>query len=92
MILWLVPAISFLAIALVVMISAKVRGYQEANSIAGIIVLPIVLLTIGQVSGVIFFNAPVVFLAGFLFLVIDMLLLRFIVGEFHWDRLLSYFN
>ena len=39
----LVPAIAFASIALVVMISSKVRGFQEANQIAGALVLPLVL-------------------------------------------------
>lgn len=32
--------------------SARVRGYQEANSISRFTVLPLVLLVVGQTSGV----------------------------------------
>jgi ABC-type Na+ efflux pump permease subunit len=90
MILWLVPILSFLVIGLVVIISAKVRGYQEANSIAGAVVLPIVLITLGQVSGVMYLSTPIVFLTGLILLIIDALLLRFIVSIFHRDRLIEY--
>ncbi len=88
--LWLVPTVSFLVISLVVLISAKVRGYQEANSIAGAIVLPIVLVTIGQVTGVMYLSAKIILLTGLLFLVADALLLRFITKSFHRDRLIVY--
>ncbi|MEW5705891.1 MAG: ABC transporter permease subunit [Actinomycetota bacterium] len=90
MILWLVPMLSFLVIGMVVIISARVRGYQEANSIAGAVVLPIILITFGQVSGVMYLSTPIVFLMGLILLIIDALLLRFIVSIFHRDRLIEY--
>jgi len=90
MMLWLIPLVSFLVIGLVVIISAKVRGYQEANSIAGAVVLPIVLLTFGQVNGVLYLSAPIVFFAGLFFLLVDVVLLRFIASVFYRDRLISY--
>lgn len=90
MMVWLVPATSFLAIGVIVLISSKVRGYQEANSVAGAIVLPIVLTTVAQMSGVMYLSAPVVFLAGLLFAIIDALLLWLITGAFHRDRLVAY--
>jgi ABC-type Na+ efflux pump permease subunit len=90
MMLWLVPMVSFLVIGLVVMISAKVRGYQEANSIAGAVVLPIVLVTIGQVAGVMYFSPLVVFFAGVVFLAVNALLFHIIARNFHRDRLIAY--
>lgn len=86
----LVPAVACMAIALVVLISSKVRGYQEANSIAGALVLPIVLLTVGQVAGVIFFSTLIVVTVSAVFIVADFLLLNFIIRVFHRDRLVAY--
>lgn len=90
MMLWLVPAAAFLAIGLVVLVSAKVRGYQEANSMAGGVVLPIVAITIGQSTGVMYFSSAIVFATGLVFAIIDFVLLRFITGVFHRDKLIPY--
>ncbi len=84
----LVPAVAFASIALVVMISSRVRGSQEANQIAGTLVLPLALATVAQFTGVVVFSTPVVLLVGLLFTVVDIGFLYFIIRGFHRDRLL----
>ena len=85
----LVPAVAFASIALVVMISSKVRGFQEANQIAGALVLPLVLMTVGQFTGVVVFSTIIVIITGAAFAVVDVILLLFILSVFHRDRLLT---
>jgi len=85
----LVPAVAFASIALVVMISSKVRGFQEANQIAGALVLPLVLMTVGQFTGVVVFSTIIVIITGAAFAVADVILLLFILSVFHRDRLLT---
>ena len=85
----LVPAVAFASIALVVMISSKVRGFQEANQIAGALVLPLVLMTVGQFTGVIVFSTIIVIITGVAFAIADVIFLLFILSVFHRDRLLT---
>lgn len=84
------PPFSLAVISLMVIISAKVKGYQEANSLAGMVVLPLIAITIGQATGVLYFSAGTVFLTGLFFFVLDIILLRLAVRVFHRNRLISY--
>jgi len=54
LILWVVPAISLCTILISVLISARVKGFQEAQQLAGVIVLPVVALVVGQGTGLLF--------------------------------------
>ena len=49
--LWVAPGFSALAIGLVVLVSSRVRGVQESYQMASVVVLPVLLLVLGQVSG-----------------------------------------
>jgi hypothetical protein len=85
-----VPAISFLAIGIMVFVSAKVRGYQEANSMGGMIVLPIIGLMAGQATGLMYLSTGIMFLIGLLLLFVDAVLFWTISNTFHRDRLVAY--
>ncbi len=47
-----VPAVAVFVTACAVWVSARVRSYQSANSIAGFAVLLLILLVVGQATGV----------------------------------------
>jgi ABC-type Na+ efflux pump permease subunit len=85
-----VPTISFLAIGIMVLVSAKVRGYQEANSMGGMIVLPIIGLLAGQATGLMVLSAGIMLLIALFLLLIDTLLFWTISNTFHRDRLVAY--
>ena len=48
---WLGPATGALAISVLVVVSARVRGFQEAYQLGGVIVLPVVALVVAQLAG-----------------------------------------
>ena len=48
---WLGPAVGALAISVLVVVSARVRGFQEAYQLGGVIVLPVVALVVAQLAG-----------------------------------------
>lgn len=73
--LWVAPAAAGLGLSSMVIVSARVKGFQEAYQLGGSMVLPIVLLVIGQAAGVIYFNSFVVFLLGTFFWLVNALLL-----------------
>lgn len=56
----LAPAVAALAIGTLVHVSARVRGFQEAYQVGGLVVLPLVLLLLGQLSGVLYLDVPAV--------------------------------
>ena len=43
-----------------VLVSSRVRGFQEAYQLGGLVVLPLVLLLVGQLTGALYFDLPVV--------------------------------
>jgi ABC-2 type transport system permease protein len=88
----LVPATSLLVISIVVMVSAKARGFQEANAIGGAIVLPLVGVVAAEASGLMVLSTGVIVLAAGVFAVLDILLLRVIIRTFHRSRVVSYLS
>jgi ABC-2 type transport system permease protein len=86
----LVPAVSLLVISVVVLISTKARGFQEANAIGGSIVLPIIGVVAAQASGLMVLSAPVIAAVSLAFAILDALLLFVIVQAFNRSRVVSY--
>jgi ABC-2 type transport system permease protein len=66
----LAPGVALLAVGALVQVSARVRGFQEAYQLGGLVVLPIVVILLGQLSGVLYLDvAAVVVLAALVWLV-----------------------
>jgi ABC-2 type transport system permease protein len=64
LILWVVPAIAGLGVGAMVLASSRAQGFQDANQLGGLVVLPIVALFYLQVAGVMYFNVIVAILMG----------------------------
>jgi ABC-2 type transport system permease protein len=90
MVLALVPASSFFVVMLIVLVSSRARGYQEANSISGLLVLPIILAVLGQASGSIYLGVGLVLLVAAVFAVADLVLVQIIARGFNRERVVSY--
>ncbi len=84
LILWVIPFLSLLATFVNVFISAKVKGFQEAYQLSGLIILPVLALLFSQMAGVLFLDAMVLFWIGTILLLIDGILIKRI--EHHLDR------
>ncbi len=61
---WVVPALPGLGLGAMVLVSARAQGFQDAYQTGGLVVLPVLFLVFGQVSGVMYFSVPMVFLLG----------------------------
>ena len=85
----LAPGVAALAIGILVQVSARVRGFQEAYQLGGLVVLPLVLLLLGQVSGVLYLDAFAVVLLGIAVWLIAAATLAFGYRSFRRDRLLA---
>jgi ABC-2 type transport system permease protein len=74
--LWVVPVLVLFNILVNVLISAKVKTYQEAQQFAGLLVLPVIGLLVGQLSGLFFINPLILFILGIALLIGNFLLLK----------------
>jgi ABC-2 type transport system permease protein len=86
-----VPAVSVFVTACVVWVSARVGSYQSANSIAGFAVLPLVLLVVGQATGVMLLGTMLFAVLGVVLVVLDVLMMRWIVATFDRERVVASF-
>jgi ABC-type Na+ efflux pump permease subunit len=64
LILWVVPAIAGLGVGAMVLASSRAQGFQDANQLSGLVILPVVALFYLQVAGVMYFNVIVAILMG----------------------------
>jgi ABC-2 type transport system permease protein len=86
----LVPAVSLLVISIVVLVSAKARGFQEANAIGGSVILPVIGLVAAQASGLMVLSAGLIAGTALVFALADAALLYLIVRVFRRSRVVSY--
>jgi len=84
-----VPGISLLAISATVIVSARVRGFQEAQQISALIVLPLLLLIVSQMTGLFFLSTAVCAVMGALLLVADYFLISRAARGFNREKLLK---
>ncbi|CAN5535695.1 ABC transporter permease subunit [soil metagenome] len=63
-ILWLAPAVSALGLGIMVRVSIRVSNTQEAQQLGGAVVLPLVILAVGQTTGLLLAGPGPTFLAG----------------------------
>ncbi|HSR31984.1 MAG TPA: ABC transporter permease subunit [Anaerolineae bacterium] len=75
--LWVAPAAAGVGLGTTVLISVRAQGFQDAYQLGAIVVLPIVLLVIGQAMGVMYFSTWLVLLLGLVLWGVDAALLWF---------------
>jgi hypothetical protein len=68
---------------------ARVRTFQEASQISGVVVVPVIGLVTAQVAGVLLFDVPLLIGLGAVLWLLTFLLLRFAGRRFRRDRLIS---
>jgi ABC-type Na+ efflux pump permease subunit len=86
---WVAPAVAGFGLAVTVLISSRVKTFQEASQLGGIVVLPIVVLMIAQIAGVVFLSELLTFGLGAVLWVINAALLWFGVKTFRREELLA---
>ncbi|HET90258.1 MAG TPA: hypothetical protein ENN99_05905 [Chloroflexi bacterium] len=73
---WVAPAVAGLGLSTMVLVSARAQTFQEAYQIGGAIVLPMLLLVVGQATGVMYFSTGLVFVLGLALWAVDVALIR----------------
>jgi len=85
----LAPTVALAAIGLTVMISARVKGFREAQQISALLVLPILIMLFVQASGVMIFGYLMVGALTLVFILVDVLLFMMGVKIFQREKILS---
>lgn len=86
---WVAPAVAGLGLGITVLVSARVRSFQEAYQLGGVVVVPILAVVAGQASGVIYLNALAAFVVGTLLIAFDVALLALGLRGFSRDALMA---
>jgi ABC-type Na+ efflux pump permease subunit len=81
---WVGPAAAGLGLGVTVLVSARVNTFQEAYQLGSLVVLPVVFLMIGQMSGLFYLNTIFVFVIGLLLWGINVVL--FFLGSATFKR------
>jgi len=75
LVLWVVPAAAGFGLGVMVLVSARAQGFQDAYQLGGAVVIPVLLLLFGQIAGVIYFSTGVAFLVGLVLWLLDGVLI-----------------
>lgn len=86
---WAGPAVAALALGATVLISSRVRGFQEAHQLASLLVLPLTAPIVGQVFGAMAFSTGVVLLVGACVWALAAVVLWIGMQTFRRDRFLT---
>ncbi|NLC52717.1 MAG: ABC transporter permease [Firmicutes bacterium] len=89
LLLWVTPALSLGAVFVNVLISAKVKGFQEAFQLSGLVILPILGLFIGQLSGLLLVNTIFLWWFGASLWLLDFLFVKKCVRFLNRDQLFT---
>lgn len=89
LIFWVVPAVPGLGLGVMVLVSARAQGFQDAYQMGSIVVLPVVFLLVGQVSGAMTVSVTLAFLLGLGIWLLDGVLIWLGSRSFRRGRLLG---
>ncbi len=89
LVIWVAPAAGGLGLSTIVLVSSRVNTFQEASQLGGAVVIPMVLLVLGQAAGVIYFNIVMVIILGLALWIVDGILLWIGVRGFNRSELIA---
>jgi len=85
----LAPAVSIAGIAVTVIVSARVKGFREAQQMSVLVIVPIMGLVVGQALGLLLLVPAVILILFAIFVIIDAIILRIGLGMFEREEILS---
>jgi len=86
---WLVPALSFFALAVIVCVSEKASSVWEAQQVSSLLVLPLLGLMISQTTGLMFMDEWAIFLAGLTAVFADIISVDWIAKNMSREKLIT---
>lgn len=85
----LAPALTVFGVVFMVLVSGRSKSYMEAMQTSGYVVLPIILLFIGQFTGLFVLGAVVLLVVAAVVILLDAFLFRIASGLFTAEKLLK---
>ncbi|MBD7913338.1 MULTISPECIES: ABC transporter permease subunit [Clostridium] len=82
------PAMNLLSLIFTVRISAKSESFQEAQQVSGLLVIPVILILIGQMTGMFLLNNFAMLIGGVVILLLDYILIKKISSKFVPEKLI----
>ncbi len=82
LILWVTPAVAVAGILATVLISARVNTFMAAYQSSSMLVLPLIILIVGQIGGVLSLGVETVIIVGVFIWLLDAVLLWFALRHF----------
>lgn len=79
------PAISLIAITIIVRVSAKAHSMEDAQQWAIFLILPLVLIIAGQFTGVLLISAPILLIIGLICALLAYLLIKKAASRFTYE-------
>jgi ABC-2 type transport system permease protein len=89
LIFWVAPAVATMGMAASVLISSRVTTFMEAYQTSGLLVLPLIILLVGQLTGVIYLSVPFALGLGAVLWVINAALIYIGVKQFRRAGLIA---
>ena len=89
MMFWLTPAFALLGVAATVLISSRVKTFMEAYQLTGSLVVLVLALMVGQITGVLFLGAGTVMLIGTLIWIVDAIFIHLSIRNFKRSMLIA---
>lgn len=86
---WVGPAAAAIGLGVTVLVSARVNTFQEAYQLGSLIVLPVVFLMLGQVSGLVLLNTNIVLILGLVLWIVAGLLYAAGAATFRRSELMA---
>ncbi len=85
---WVSPAVAGIGLVVMVFVSARAQGFQDAYQTGGMVVLPVVILLIGQMTGVMYFTVDLVLILGLVLWLAVIALLWLASNRFQREQLI----
>ena len=83
------PAIALIAVTLIVRGSAKAQSVEESQQGAIFLIIPVVLLIIGQFTGLLLLSSWILLILGVFCAILAWILLKKSMGRFTYEMLLK---
>lgn len=83
------PLMTFLSVSIAIMVSARVTDPRVAEQLSGLVVLPIILLLVGQSVGWIVVSRDMIYLIGVIVLILDIVLGFITIKSFQRETILT---
>lgn len=83
------PLMTLFAVCVAIMVSARVTDPRVAEQLSGVVILPIILLVIGQSMGLLIVSQELIYLLGAVVLIIDIVLGFVTVKSFRRETILT---